>query len=134
MLNVGYRAHGGREADLETDLPDSLTALGVKIGTVSFLTDPLMWSSNSHEAIFTALQEIHYTLALNERHEVIYGKTDKTLGQAFCLAGIGGMECDPSTRGYKRLDRSGKVKLELFKAFTQGRSHPIFPFGILSSA
>jgi hypothetical protein len=127
MLNVGYRAHGGREADLEIDLPDSLTALGVTISTVSFLTDPLMWSSNNHEAVFTALQEIQYTLQLNEHHEEIYGRTDRTLAQAFCLAVIGGMQCDPSTREYKRLSRSGNVKPELFKAWTQGRNHPIFP-------
>jgi hypothetical protein len=116
MLNVGYRTQGGRPARLEIDIPHSLTALGVTISTVSFLTHPLMWSSNRHEAVVTALQEIHLTLGIDEHHRDLYGRTDKTLPQAFCLAALGGMECDISSRGYKRLDRSGKLNLKLFKA------------------
>jgi hypothetical protein len=88
---------------------------------------PLMWSSNRYEAVVTALQEIHPTLGVDEHHRELYSSTDKTLPQAFCLAALGGMECDISSRGYKRLDRSGKLNLKLFKALTQGGNHPISP-------
>jgi hypothetical protein len=120
MLHAGYRAEGGREPGLEIDVPTSLTALVVAISTVTFLSSPLMYTSNTHEAVVTALEHIYSILGLKDHQNETYGKTDKTLFEAFCLAAIGGIQYDPSNQTCKRLDRSGIVKPGLFGAWMRG--------------
>jgi hypothetical protein len=86
-----------------------------------------MDTSNTHEAVRMALQEIYVILEVEKHHNEPYGKMGRTLDQAICLAAIGEIQVDHNSRVFKPLDRSGRVNPRLFNAWIYCHfEHPVF--------